>query len=223
MFAVFSLGALVASISLGAIQIVNAASGTPVTTCVNKSTGSMRYIKKGNCKKSESKILLDRGVSEDAFTTESDSRNLHVVDASGQDLGTLVSTDSFSGYSFLKDGGIWTAHPGVMDYSAIATNYYSDSFCSSPVGAVRYSTDVSFTTTLVNERYVTKKGSATSGYKPIGTPFRGQTVNALYQWSSVSNRCVLTYTNGSLATVLFVYLTPVPLPTYTAPLALVNK
>jgi hypothetical protein len=239
MFAVFSLGALAATISLGAVQFAAASGGSTITACANKSTGAMRLLAKGSCKKTERKIAWNQqgiqgpagpagapglgGTTVSAGAAATASKNLHVIDAAGQDLGALVSTDMNDGYSFLKDDGIWTAHPGVMDYTALVTNYYSNSNCSSPIGIVRYSSDVAFTTTLSNERYITKRGTVTSAYKPSGAPFRGRSVSSVFQWSSASSRCVLTYTDSSLADVLFVYLSPVALPTYTAPISIVLR
>jgi hypothetical protein len=60
MFAVFSLGALAATISLGAVQYVAASSGSTITACANKSTGAMRLLSKGSCKKTERKVMWNQ-------------------------------------------------------------------------------------------------------------------------------------------------------------------
>jgi hypothetical protein len=59
-FAAFGLGALVASISLGAIQWASAAGNATITVCASKSTGAMRYITKGSCKKTESVLTWNQ-------------------------------------------------------------------------------------------------------------------------------------------------------------------
>ena len=50
----FALGFGCAALSLGAITYANAASNGTLKACANKTTGVMRYISKGSCKKTES-------------------------------------------------------------------------------------------------------------------------------------------------------------------------
>ena len=60
MFAIFSLGALAATISLGAVQFAAASGGSTITACANKSTGAMRLLAKGSCKKTERKVVWNQ-------------------------------------------------------------------------------------------------------------------------------------------------------------------
>ena len=233
MFAVFCIGALVATISLGAIQYVAASSGSTITACANKSTGAMRLLTKGKCKKTERSIQWNQqgvpgpqgipGPQGSQAASMANSGSLNVIDATGQVLGPLISTDIGYGYSFFKDEGVWTVHPGIQDYSAMITNYYSNMNCSSPIGVVRYPSETLFSTVLNSERYVVKRGNSLTGYKPTSSPFLGSSVSSVYQWSTAMNRCVQTSTTGSLSTTVFVPLVSVTMQTYTAPLSIVHQ
>ena len=52
----FALGFGCAALSLGAITYANAASNGTLKACANKTTGVMRYIAKGSCKKTETSL-----------------------------------------------------------------------------------------------------------------------------------------------------------------------
>lgn len=56
LIAAFGLGTLVATIAIGAVQFVSAASDATITACASKTTGVMRYITKGSCKKTETAL-----------------------------------------------------------------------------------------------------------------------------------------------------------------------
>jgi hypothetical protein len=116
MFAVFSLGALAATISLGAVQFAAASGGSTITACANKSTGAMRLLSKGSCKKTERKVAWNQqgiqgqtgaqgiqgqtgaqgipgtpgipGVN--SVSTSEGSADGNVYDASGKYIGQLV-------------------------------------------------------------------------------------------------------------------------------------
>jgi hypothetical protein len=49
----FTLGVVITAVSVGAVSFVNAASNGTLKACANKTTGVMRYISKGSCKKTE--------------------------------------------------------------------------------------------------------------------------------------------------------------------------
>jgi hypothetical protein len=52
----FTLGVLITAVAVGAVSITNAASNTTIYACANKTTGVMRYISKGSCKKTETTL-----------------------------------------------------------------------------------------------------------------------------------------------------------------------
>jgi hypothetical protein len=54
--ATFTLGVIVTAVSVGAVNFANAAGDATIKTCANKTTGAMRYLSKGSCKKTEKSI-----------------------------------------------------------------------------------------------------------------------------------------------------------------------
>ena len=52
----FTLGVVIAAVSVGAMSFVNAAGDKTLQACANKTTGVMRYIAKGSCKKTETSL-----------------------------------------------------------------------------------------------------------------------------------------------------------------------
>ena len=52
----FTLGVIVTAASIGLVSFANAASDVTLKACANKTTGVMRYIAKGSCKKSETSL-----------------------------------------------------------------------------------------------------------------------------------------------------------------------
>ena len=49
----FTLGVVITAVSVGAVSFVNAAGDAKLKACANKTSGAMRYISKGKCKKTE--------------------------------------------------------------------------------------------------------------------------------------------------------------------------
>ena len=52
----FTLGVVITAVSVGAVSFVNAAGNGTLKACANKTTGVMRYIAKGQCKKTETSL-----------------------------------------------------------------------------------------------------------------------------------------------------------------------
>ena len=52
----FTLGVVITAVSVGAVSFVNAAGDATLKACASKSTGAMRYISKGSCKKTETSL-----------------------------------------------------------------------------------------------------------------------------------------------------------------------
>jgi hypothetical protein len=52
----FTLGVVIAAVSVGAVTFANASSNATIKACANKTTGAMRYIAKGSCKKTETSL-----------------------------------------------------------------------------------------------------------------------------------------------------------------------
>ena len=56
----FTLGVIITAVSVGAVSFVNAAGNGTLKACANKTTGVMRYISKGSCKKTETTLSWNR-------------------------------------------------------------------------------------------------------------------------------------------------------------------
>jgi hypothetical protein len=56
----FALGVMITAVSLGAVTYVNAAGNATIKVCANKTTGAMRYLSKGSCKKSEKALTWNQ-------------------------------------------------------------------------------------------------------------------------------------------------------------------
>ena len=51
--AAFTFGVFITAASVGAVSIANAVGDSTINVCANKTSGVMRYISKGSCKKTE--------------------------------------------------------------------------------------------------------------------------------------------------------------------------
>jgi hypothetical protein len=52
----FTLGVIVTAVSVGTVSFVNASGDETLKACANKTTGVMRYISKGSCRKTETSL-----------------------------------------------------------------------------------------------------------------------------------------------------------------------
>jgi hypothetical protein len=59
-FPSFVVGFGCAVLSLGVVTYANASGGSTITACANKSTGAMRLLSKGSCKKTERKVVWNQ-------------------------------------------------------------------------------------------------------------------------------------------------------------------
>jgi len=139
----FTLGVVITAVSVGAVTFANAAGDATLKACANKSTGVMRYIAKGSCKKTETSLSWSQmgpqgltgtaGPKGDAGSTGATGQNFSVVDADGKTLGKFVSIDSIGGYVILADNRLWSASPTRFGFWGFpgAISFYSDASCQS--------------------------------------------------------------------------------------------
>ena len=96
------LGIAIGAIAVGATTVVSANGGSVVTACANKTSGAMRYIAKGKCKKTEKLLSWNQmgpqGVSgaqgqpgPQGTTALNEYQATSVFDVSGTNIGRLVS------------------------------------------------------------------------------------------------------------------------------------
>ena len=136
----FTLGVVITAVSVGAVTFANAAGDATLKACANKTTGVMRYISKGSCKKTETSLSWSQlgpqgltgaaGPKGDAGSTGATGQNFSVVDADGKTLGKFVSIDS-GYYVILVDNRLWLASPTKFGFFGFpgAISFYSDASC----------------------------------------------------------------------------------------------
>lgn len=113
-FTVLGLGALATTISLGAVQYVAASSDSTITVCANKSTGAMRLLDKGSCKKSEREVTWYKQSPQETTTTTipATGRGVSVYDAADQYIGQLGSLSIggafYDDFIIVRDGVYFT-------------------------------------------------------------------------------------------------------------------
>jgi hypothetical protein len=115
----FTLGVIITAASVGAVSFANAAGDATLKACANKISGTMRYISKGSCKKTEKSLSWSQmgpqglpgaagtngtdgtagtkgdtgstGSSGTAGTNGTNGQNFYAVDAAGKTLGPVIS------------------------------------------------------------------------------------------------------------------------------------
>ena len=134
-FKSFAIGFGCAALSLGAVTYANAATNATLKACANKTTGAMRYISKGSCKKTEK--LLSWNQMGPQGSTGANGQNFHVIDAAGRDLGPAVGLSDLGQAAVITyDGGLWNLNSfssfpsGVL---SVSVQFYSDSTCTAPL------------------------------------------------------------------------------------------
>ena len=155
----FTLGVIITAASVGAVSFANAASDGTLKACANKTSGAMRYISKGSCKKTETSLSWnqmgpqglpgvagakgDSGVSGSngtAGTNGTNGQNFYAVDATGKTLGPVIShCDGCNGDSVvdvLIEGRTWsleTSHYYISNSEPLNSEFvYKDSSCTQP-------------------------------------------------------------------------------------------
>lgn len=243
-FAAFGLGALVASISLGAIQLVSAAGDATITACASKTTGAMRYITKGSCKKTEIRIMWNQqgpqglpgtkgeagvtGTKGDRGEAGANGQNLYVVDAAGLTVGKFMGFDNSGYYHVLVRNILWSLSGVVSNQVSLngyGTDFYQDSSCNVPFVMVPAAGVVN--PQLAARSYSSSGVAGDKAYQPVGSAltFTGRNV---YTWTGFSPTFTCTALTGSEKTTNDLTWKlydshEVVKPTFTAPLAVVQQ
>jgi hypothetical protein len=153
----FTLGVVITAVSVGAVSFVNAAGNGTLKACANKTSGAMRYISKGSCKKTETSLSWnqmgpqglpgsagtngtagtkgDTGAAGEKGSAGADGLNLYAVNAEGKTLGPAVSADNDT-VTVLIDGQLWVLNTqsAYVTTPLIMGVYFKDASCSIPLG-----------------------------------------------------------------------------------------
>ena len=242
----FTLGVVITAASVGAVSFVNAAGNTTLKACANKKTGAMRYIEKGKCKTTETSLSWSQmgpqglsgtagtngiaGAKGEAGTNGTNGQNLHVIDATGRDLGVSLGVSNAGGtVDILHDGGIWQINGDSIQGLFQTGTYYSDSSCSSSL--VEVSTAMTpmmrgTNGTTLNPKYFKVTGSAfllssRVVYAKIRT---GSKPNFTYPCTASTEIAFINYfAEAGTENALLSAVTEVTPPAYTAPFTIVAK
>ncbi len=144
-FKSFAVGFGCATLSIGAVTYASAASDVRLKACANKSTGAMRYISKGSCKKTETSLSWSQmgpqglpgavGPTGPVGANGSNGSNASTVNV--QDAaGTMFTYVGYQIGAILWNGLIWTLTSGAYTNNAMPTQtamYFTDDACSIPI------------------------------------------------------------------------------------------
>lgn len=228
----FTLGIIIAVISVRAVSFVNAAGDATIKACANKQTGAMRYITKGKCKKTEKALAWNQmgpqgaqGASGVPGPSGSTGQDIHAIDANGKDLGYVTSWDG-SFVSILNNGAVWNWSL-TTNVSRNVLYHFFDSSCTTPFVLAE-----GFFTGIVNalprsNRYVLAKSTsyrATVAFKPTGNSVQLNTLPTFYQWDHERQTCQVGSWEGSIQDYVHAhYLETTTLLEFTGPLSIVMK
>jgi hypothetical protein len=150
----FTLGVIITAASVGAVTYANAAGNKTLKACANKSTGAMRYISKGSCKKTETSLSWSQmgpqglpgaagtkgdtgaagsnGTNGSNGTAGTNGQNLFLVNSNGSDIGQVTSA-SGTFATVIFNNSLWEVDLLSGSINTAATTFWVDSACSLPV------------------------------------------------------------------------------------------
>ena len=162
-FRFFVIGFGSAALSLGAVTYAHAAGNSTLKACASKTTGTMRYISKGSCKKTETSLTWsqtgiqglpgvaggtgtngsvgakgDSGIAGSNGTkgeNGSKGQNLFLVNNDGSDVGPITKVTSY-GATVMFNDLLWDIELANGSIFSNPSWFYLDSVCSSPTASL---------------------------------------------------------------------------------------
>ena len=235
----FAIGFGCAALSIGAVTYASAASDATLKACANKTTGAMRYIAKGSCKKTETSLLWSQmgpqglpGATGPTGVAGTNGQNFHVIDATGRDLGIALSSSATTA-NIMFEGGIWQlSNTGYNQYQIQGDFYPSGSYIDSSCVTPYWGAPGGFSGLLQSARGAMTVSGTTKYFKPTGTPFLGSTMKFYGRRGLLVDgvRACIEITNSvddwsvlEFATTYFTDVVEVTPPAFTAPFTIVAK
>ncbi len=242
-FGTFTLGIIIAAVSAGAVNFANAAGNTTLKACADKASGTMRYISKGSCKKTEKTLSWNQIGPSGA--TGTNGQNHFAVDATGKTIGVVTGT-GWGSYDVLIEGKIWNLSSESVGYNNSSqgdvSSAYSNSSCTTPYFKMDSEAPLRTWTATNNIQGVAidsgllfyeavRTQSTYKAYQPSGAAL-SWTTSTVYFWNPQHDGQITTVTcdlrsdagkiidakNHTLYAAV-----EVTRPTYTAPLTLVAR
>jgi len=242
-FGTFTLGIVITAVSIGAVSFANAAGNTTLKACANKTSGTMRYISKGSCKKTETTLSWNQIGPSGA--TGTNGQNHFAVDATGKTLGVVTGT-GWGAYDVLIEGKIWNLSSESVGYNnssqGDANSSYSNSSCTTPYFKMDSEAPLNTWTAANNIQGVAidsgllfyesvQTNSTYKAYQPSGAAL-SWTTSTVYFWEprydngTSTVTCNLRSDAGKIIDAknhTLYAAVEVTRPTYTAPLTLVAR
>ena len=242
-FGTFTLGIIIAAVSAGAVNFANAAGNTTLKACADKASGTMRYISKGSCKKTEKTLSWNQIGPSGA--TGTNGQNHFAVDATGKTIGVVTGT-GWGSYDVLIEGKIWNLSSESVGYNnssqGDANSSYSNSSCTTPYFKMDSEAPLRTWTATNNIQGVAidsgllfyeavRTQSTYKAYQPSGAALSWTTstvyfLNAQYDGQKTTVTCDLRSDAGKIIDAknhTLYAAVEVTRPTYTAPLTLVAR
>ena len=249
-FKSFLIGFACAALSLGAVTYANAAGDKTLRACANKTTGVMRYISKGSCKKTETSLSWNQmgpqglpgaagtngtdgaaGTKGDTGAVGTNGQNLFVVDATGRTLGRYLGPSIVDSFMFVADNRRWSAAPYRYGFwnSTGSINFYTDAQCTDRLIYIYKDDSVPTDVAFIEHNSSTDYGPTGSIQKAFvpkdSTKLTFTSFSSLYQGGQ-GGGCGLVSTSTKTewdGNNRLVATTEIPMLTYTAPLTIVAK
>lgn len=232
----FCSGVFFTTVIAGMTQLVGASTDNVITVCVNNKTGVMRYLTKGSCKKkTETRLSWNsvgvtgapgaKGEAGIQGASGRNGKNFHVIDSVGRDLGVALGVGFAGNEATVQfEGGLWnvanysSAPHGAISFPA----YYTDPSCINPL----WYAPASRNSTPAARGSTNRLGSEYVFVKPVGLPFSGTTLNAVYMKEGPVVNGQKTCVTIDPRNYVDEYFTNVEIatpPPFTAPFTLVEK
>ena len=246
----FTLGVVITAVSVGAVSFAKAAGDKQLKACANKTSGAMRYISKGSCKKTETSLSWNQmgpqglpgaagtngtdgaaGTKGDTGAVGTNGQNLFVVDATGRTLGRYLGPSIVDSFMFVADNRRWSAAPYRYGFwnSTGSINFYTDAQCTDRLIYIYKDDSVPTDVAFIEHNSSTDYGPTGSIQKAFvpkdSTKLTFTSFSSLYQGGQGGGCGVVSTgmkTDWDNGNRL-VAATEIPMLTYTAPLTIVAK
>jgi len=194
--ATFMIGVITTAACLGFVTYVQAADETIVKACASKSNGTIRYLPKGSCKKTETRLTWNqagmpglpgaagpkgetgsKGESGSSGSNGTNGQNSFLVGGDGKTIGPVMGADALSA-TVLFNGTLFNVNLASGSLTGgLTISWYSDSNCKLPFASQEALTNP----LLVGVDYQDVGGVLTPKFfKPTGSPSTLSSQSSVY-------------------------------------------